>query len=250
MARVTVFAFRSGKTLLHRLDPRFKLLFMIMLSLGTIDAGYQELALITMILIFMLANGGIHLSAAAKELKIFPWFLLFIFMARSVTTEGQEIFRIYSIAPTVEGCLQGLRICWRLIIVILVSLAFITSTTTAQIKAAIEFYFAKVPCIDEKRLSTMLGLLVRFIPVILTQFQETMDAQRARCIEMKKSPLYRITKLTVPALRRVFRRGDYLAIAMASRCYSENRTGAELTSTALDWTALVILLTFLLLIRL
>ena len=183
-------------------------------------------------------------------MKIFPWFLLFIFASRSLTTEGTELFRIFGIGPTVEGCIQGFRICWRLVNVILISLAFITSTTSAEIKAAVEFYFRKVPCIDEKRLSTMLGLLLRFIPVILIQFQETMDAQRARCVELRKNPFYRITRLAIPALRRVFRRGDNLAIAMASRCYNEDRTGAELASTPLDWTVLLLLAAFCLLINL
>lgn len=220
-----------------------------MLSLGSLDTGFFGLSLTSALLAYILVESRINILDVPKELKLFPWFLLFIFITRSLSTEGEELFNIYGITPTLEGSLLGIQICWRLIIVILLSLAFISSTTSAEIKAAIEFYFRRVPFIPEKRLSTMLGLLLRFIPIIMNQMQETMDAQRARGIEMRRNPIYRLIKLTIPVLRRIFRSGDQLSTAMASRCYTENRTGPSMTSSSIDWTALVVLSVFCLLIN-
>lgn len=241
MARVTVFSYKPGNSLLHRLDPRFKLLFMGMLSLASINSGFWGLLLSSLLVLGLLAQAQVKIHYVPKELKIFPWFLLFIFITRSLATEGEEIFSIYGIAPTFEGIRFGSQVCWRLILVILVSLGFIASTTSAEIKAAVEYCFKKVPFIPEKQVSTMLSLLLRFIPTILNQVQQTLDAQRSRCVEMRKNPLYRLTKFTIPLLRRIFLNGDQLAIAMASRCYNENRTTRELVSSSLDWTALSLL---------
>jgi len=84
---------------------------------------------------------------------------------------------------------------------------------------------------------------MRFIPVILNQAKETAEAQRARGVENRKNPVYRLTKLGIPLIRRTFENADRLIVAMESRCYSENRTDPELMSTPRDWVALLIITT-------
>jgi biotin transport system permease protein len=217
---------------------------MVMLSIGSLKTGFLGLLLASSVVITALLAAQVKIVAVQKELKIFPVFLLFIFIARSLTTPGELIFVYYGIAPTWEGILLGLKVCWRLSLVVLISLGFIASTTSSQIKAGVEFYFAQVPFIPEKRVSTMLSLLIRFIPIIMNQVQETIDAQKARCVELRKNPVYRLVKLSIPVMRRIFKNGDQLAIAMASRCYSEERTGQTLIASRLDWIALIVI-TFL-----
>ena len=213
-----------------------------MFSLASISTGFLGLLLATSMVVGALLAAQVNIGAIPKELKVFPIFLLFIFIARSLTTDGEEIFAIYGVGPTWEGGLLGLQVCWRLILVLLISLGFIASTTSSEIKVAVEFYFAKVPFIPEKRVSTMLSLLIRFIPVIMLQVQETIDAQKSRCVELRKNPVYRLVKLTIPVMRRIFQNGDQLAIAMASRCYNEERTSPTLTASRLDWKSLVVLI--------
>ena len=84
----------------------------------------------------------------------------------------------------------------------------------------------------------MISLLVRFIPMILSQARETADAQRARCIECRKNPVVRLVKLTVALLRRIFEDADRLVVAMEARCYTEDRTGPSFSATRLDWAVL------------
>lgn len=249
MARVTVFSYRPGTSLLHRLDPRFKLLFMVMLSLGTLNTGFSGLALATGLVLSALLAAQVNIASVFRELKIFPFFLLFVFIARSLTTGGEQLFAYHGVGPTGQGMLLGVQVCWRLILVVLISLGFIASTTSSEIKAAVEFYFARVPFIPEKRVSVMLSLLIRFIPIIMLQVQETHDAQKSRCVEQRKNPVYRLVKLTIPVMHRIFQNGDRLAIAMASRCFNEQRTGPTLTASMVDWITLFILTVFVVLIQ-
>lgn len=250
MARVTIFSYQKGNSLLHRLDPRFKFFYMVLLSMTTLSSGFLALAAATVLICSLLLQAGIQLLSVPQELKIFPYFLLFVFISRMLTTPGESIFTFYFLTPTWEGMLLGLHFCWRLSLIILVSLAFIISTTTNQIKAAVEFYFARVPGIPEKRVSMMLSLLIRFIPIIFRQVQETIDAQNARCVELRKNPLYRLVRLTIPILHRIFSSGDKLAIAMASRCYTEERTPLELNASRYDWYSLPLLLCLIIFMKL
>jgi len=95
-----------------------------------------------------------------------------------------------------------------------------------------------IPFIPAKRIATMMSLIIRFMPVLLGQAKETADAQRARGVENRKNPLYRLKKLLIPLMRRTFTTADKLAVAMEARCYSENRTDPGLSCGIKDWISL------------
>jgi energy-coupling factor transporter transmembrane protein EcfT len=80
---------------------------------------------------------------------------------------------------------------------------------------------------------------VRFIPFIFEQAKKTAEAQRARGVENRKNPVYRLKMFGIPLMRRIFERADKLVLAMEARCYSENRTDSLLSSGVRDWIALV-----------
>ena len=85
----------------------------------------------------------------------------------------------------------------------------------------------------------MLSLVMRFIPVILNQARETAQAQKARCVENRKNPIYRLRKIGFPLLRRTFENADRLIFAMEARCYNENSTIPDLCFHPADWIALI-----------
>ena len=240
MDQVTLFTYSSGESVLHRLDPRFKLLFILLISIGSIGSTMIGLLPASVMILASFRSTKINILQLPGELKLFLYFLLFILFTRALSIPGETIVSIGPAIISKEGILSGITVCWRLALIILCSLGFIVSTTSAEIKGSVEFYLSKIPFIPEKRVSTMLSLLIRFIPLIFTQIQQTMDAQRARCIDVRKNPVYRLTKLTIPTMHRIFHSGDQLTIAMESRCYNEQRTGPNLTSSNIDKAALCV----------
>ncbi len=85
----------------------------------------------------------------------------------------------------------------------------------------------------------MMGLILRFVPVIFYQAGEIAEAQKARCVENKKNPVYRLTKLAFPLMRRTFERADNLVAAMEARGFTENRTDPELALNRRNWISLI-----------
>ena len=73
----------------------------------------------------------------------------------------------------------------------------------------------------------MISLSLNFMPVILKQFNEISDAQKARCADLEKNPVKRIIRLVLPLLKKTFLSADSLIYAMESRCYSDDRTDPE-----------------------
>ena len=237
MAELNAFSYRSGTSALHGLDVRFKLIFLVLISLASLKANAPALFVLNLVLLAVLLHAGVTLKSAIKTLRYVFVLLTFVFIARALFTPGSVVIKFKIISITREGIYDGAIVCWRLLIVIIIGLAFISTTRPSEIKAAVEWFLNPLPFIPAKRVATMMSLIVRFIPVILDQAKETADAQRARGVENRKNPVYRLVKLGIPLMRRTFERAEKLAVAMEARCYSENRTDPGLSSGLGDWIA-------------
>ena len=241
MAELTAFSFQPGTSLLHKLDVRFKLLFLILISLVSLGGGFTGLGVLTGLVTALSIHSRLPFKSGFKEFRFFLIFLLLIMVARMLTTPGTAIIEINSLAITRPGLMSGVLICWRLVIIAFVGFLFVFTTPSSEIKAAVEWFLKPAAFIPGKRIATMMGLIARFIPVILNQAKETAEAQRARCVENRRNPLYRIVRIGVPLIRRTFEQADRLIVAMEARCYSENRTDPDLSATRTDWFALLII---------
>jgi energy-coupling factor transporter transmembrane protein EcfT len=238
MAELTAFSFRPGSSFLHELDVRFKLVFLALISLASLKAALLALCVLTFVLICVIIDIRLPIKVILKELRYFLILLLFVFIARALTTPGSPLIQFKAVSVTREGVHGGIIVCWRLLIIIMMGLSFVSTTRPSEIKAAVQWFLNPFPFIPAKRIATMMSLIIRFMPVILDQAKETADAQRARGVENRKNPLYRLKKLLIPLMRRTFVSADKLAIAMEARCYSENRTNPGLSCGIRDWIAL------------
>jgi energy-coupling factor transporter transmembrane protein EcfT len=242
VAELTSFSFRPGTSLPHRLDVRFKLFFLILISLISLSGDFASLGIFTCLLTALVIHSRLPLKSGLKGLRFFLFLLLLVLLARMVTTPGDALLEIKSYAVTRQGILSGVLICWRLIIIVVLGFVFVFTTRSLEIKAAVEWVLKPLTFIPGKRIATMMSLTSRFVPVILNQANETAEAQRARCVENRKNPVYRLIRLGIPLIRRTFERADKLAVAMEARCYTENRTDPELSATRTDWISLGVMI--------
>jgi biotin transport system permease protein len=235
MAELTAFQFLPGGSVLHRLDPRFKLSGMIMLSLTGFSAGAAGLLVLTLLLMIFFRHARIPIGAALKEIRYFAAVLAMVFIARAFSTPGETLLDLRIASITASGLSEGALICWRLFFVVLLGLVFTATTRANRLIAATEWFLRPIPFLPAKRTAVMIGLIMRFIPVILQEMRKTSDAGKARGIENRKNPLYRITRLAAPAILRTFETADHLVAAMEARCFSENRVFSPLKASRADW---------------
>jgi len=242
MAELTLFSYRSGHSGLHRIDVRFKIFGLLFISMVSLNVRVLSLTILSGLLIILIIDCRLQFKSFLREIRYFLILMLIILIAHALSTKGTMVFQLYFLSISMHGLYEGALICWRLFLVVLVGLLFVSTTRPSEIKAAIEWFLNPIPFVSGKRLATMLSLVMRFIPVILDQARETAAAQKARCVENRKNPVYRLIRLGIPLIRRTFERADKLAVAMEARCYTENRTDPELSATRLDWMALVVMI--------
>ncbi|MBW2091657.1 MAG: energy-coupling factor transporter transmembrane protein EcfT [Deltaproteobacteria bacterium] len=248
MAELTAFHYYPGHSALHLADARFKLVFMILISIASLRAGLLALGVLTFVFAALIWYVRLPLRAAIRELKYFFVLILFIFVVRVLTTSGAPMFEWSVFSVSLEGLHQGLLICWRLTLITFLGLLLVSTTRSSEIRSAVEWFLSPFWFIPGKRVATMMGLIIRFIPLVFDQAKMTADAQRARGVEQRKNPVYRLTKFIIPLLRRIFLDADKLALAMEARCYNENRTNSGLSASKSDWLFLLTVLCLTILI--
>ena len=238
MAELTLFSYRSGYSRLHRIDVRCKILGLLFISIVSLNASVPALSILSGLLIFLLVDCGLSIKAFIRQIRYFFIFMLIIVAARTLSTRAGQVYHFYYLPISMQGLTEGAMICWRLFLIVLVGLLFVSTTKPCQIKAAVKWFLAPLPFVSGHRLATMLSLVIRFIPVVLNQARDMSEAQKARCVENRKNPVYRLKKIGFPLLRRTFENADRLILAMEARCYNENQTDPDLSFGLTDWVAL------------
>ena len=239
---MTVFSFRTGRSLIHRMDVRFKLFFLIMISMTSLQTGVIGLVGLTLAFTGLVFYLRIRFFPLIRAVRYFLLLLAVIFAARVLSAAGEPVGQVSGIAGLREGVYQGAQVCLRLWLLVLLGLSFIATSRPSEIRSAVAWCLKPVPWVNGGRVATMLSLVIRFIPLIFDQAAKTGDAQRARGIENRKNPFYRLKKFALPFMRRTFEDADRLAVAMEARCYSEERTGHAFSAQRLDWLALLAVL--------
>lgn len=233
MGELTAIGFRPGQSLLHRLDPRTKQALLVGISVTSLWGNLAFLTLFTAVMMVSVSAAGLRIRRLIREIRYFLFFLCAVFGVRTITFNGGW-------TPTFSAEIAGeaMIVCWRLLLVVFMGVLLMATTRTADIRAALVWYLKPIPLVNEKMAATMVGLVVRFLPVILFQGAEIADAQLARGIERRKNPLIRLMRFTIPLFRRVFLSADELVMAMQARCYSEHRTLSDLSFTWRDGMAM------------
>ena len=244
MAQLAAFHYRPGDTLAHHLDVRIKLIVLILMSLAVLKAPLVFLGLITIGQMMLIVRLRLPLKATLAELRFLLFLLAAVFVARALSTPGTPLVALKWLTVSKQGLNQAALLVWRMLLIVLLGLPLVVTTRPADIKAAVEWFLKPVPFLPAARIGTMIGLLLRFVPTIFAQAGETMAAQRARAIENRKSPVYRLTKFVIPFVRRTFESADRLALAMEARCYTENRTQPQFSVCIRDWITLVVAVAF------
>lgn len=230
---VTLGQFFPGSSIVHRLDPRCKLLLTIVYIAALFTAqSYVSYAVMLIVTGVCIALSRIPLKVILRGLKPL-WIIIALTAVLNIFfTPGRELVSFWKITITYEGLVRAVFMVLR--ITMLIAGTFLLTYTTSPIALtdAMEILFGplkklKVPVHE---MSMMMSMALRFIPTLIEETDKIMSAQKARGADFETGNLFQraraLLPLLVPLFVSAFRRADELAIAMESRCYhgGEGRT--------------------------
>jgi cobalt transport family protein len=252
---ITIGQFFPGESILHRLDPRVKvvLLFCLIIAIFIFDTPgtYGALAVLT---IGLSLTSGVPLLTLVKSIRPLWWILAFTFLIHLCSTPGEKITQIWIFELTYEGLAKGFFLCLRLTLLILLSSLLTFTTSPLLLTDAMEALLKplKIIGVPAHELAMMMTIALRFVPTLIEETDKIMKAQQSRGSDFSSGHflrrLYSLTPVLVPLFISAFRRADDLAMAMEARCYhgGEGRTRMkELRVSKRDYTAIFFIVIFL-----
>ncbi len=230
---VTIGQYYPVDSILHRLDPRVKLLatLLYLLSLFMMNSwtGYAFGALALCILIKL---SNVPVKFMTKGLRGILFVLLLSVSFNLFLTPGTEIFRFGILKITREGLHIASMMAVRLIMLVMGSSLMTLTTTPNQLTDGLErgLRFLNKVNVPVHEIAMMMSIALRFIPILVEETDKIMKAQQARGADFESGNIIRraqaMVPILVPLFISAFRRANDLAMAMEARCYhgGEGRT--------------------------
>ena len=216
-----------GKSVIHLLDPRTKLIMLVVYIVGLfVASSWISYAVMLVFLVTVIAISTIPVKNILRGLKPLLFILVFTGLLNLLFTDtGNVLVSFWVITITDDGLIRAFFMMAR--ILMLISGTFLLTYTTSPIaltdgleKLLSPLKVIKVPVHE---LSMMMCIALRFIPTLIEETDKIMCAQKARGADFETGNLLQRAKALVPILVPLFisafRRADELATAMECRCY-------------------------------
>ena len=236
---ITLGQYFPGNSVVHRLDPRTKLILLVVYIVALFLAvNWVSYALMALFLVFSVKISTIPPKSIVKGMKPLVMILVFTGVLNIFFTvgEGEPILDFWIFTVYKDGLIRAVFMVVR--ILLLISGTFLLTYTTSPISLTDGLESLMNPLklikVPVHELSMMMCIALRFIPTLIEETDKIMAAQKARGADFESGNLMDKAKALVPILVPLFisafRRADELATAMECRCYQggEGRTKMKL----------------------
>lgn len=235
---ITLGQYFPGNSPVHRLDPRTKLIGLIVYIVVLFTAGnWLSYGLVFVFLAGLIALSKIPVKAFVRGMKPLLFILIFTGILNLLFTGGEQVlFSFWRISVTLEGVERAIFMMLR--ILMLISGTFLLTYTTSPISLTDGLESLLNPLkklrLPVHELAMMMCIALRFIPTLIEETDKIMAAQKARGADFESGNLMQRVKALIPILVPLFisafRRADDLATAMECRCYQggDGRTKMKL----------------------
>lgn len=249
---ITLGQFFPGYSVLHKLDPRTKILLAIIAIVAVFivhnPIGFIILTLITVITVVI---SRISFGVIWRSIKPIVFILIFTSVLNLFMTVGEGdplvsfwIFKIYE-----EGIIRAIFVSVRVVLLIVLTSVLLTYTTSPiSLTDGLESLLSplKKIGIPVHTFAMMMSIALRFIPTLIEETEKIMNAQKSRGADFTTGSLLKRVKalipLLIPLIISAFNRAVELATAMECRCYRGDRNRTKLVKLEMKGKDIVALL--------
>lgn len=235
MKNITLGQYYPADSVIHKMDPRFKILIAVTFIIGTFlcksAVSFAALLCIGLSLIFI---SKIPLKTIIRAIAPLLFIIGFTVVINIFFGTGEQLLlELWGIRIYAEGLWRALFMFLRIFVLIMATSIFLTYTTTPMdLTDALEALLAplKLIHVPVHVFAMMMSITLRFIPTLTEETEKIMNAQKARGADFMNGSLIKRVRALIPILIPLFssaiNRATQLADAMECRCYhgGEGRT--------------------------
>ena len=249
MANFTLGKYLPYKSCVHNMDPRAKIVVMILLLIAIfIPAGFLGYGILIIIVSLILFVSKLNFKFIIKSMRPMLLMLVFLLIINILVIKtGVILFSFFSFNVHLDAIIQTVYIAIRLLLMIMITTCLTATTKPLDLTLGIEDLLKplKVIKVPANEIAMMISISLRFIPTLIEETERIMKAQASRGVDLKegkiKEKIGGILSLIVPLFVSSFQRAEELANAMEARGYApgEIRTRyKQLKMKCFDYCAL------------
>lgn len=219
-------------SIIHNMDPRYKLMSMLILMVTIfLPSGYIGYVIIGVFVLLALLLAKLNFTMIFKAMKPMLFMLIFLtFVNALVLRTGYVLIDVFGFKIYSDAIFRTLYITVRLLLMIMVTTILTASTKPLDLTLAIEDLLSpfKRFGFPAHEIAMMISIALRFIPTLIDETNRIMKAQASRGVDLKegsfKEKIVAILSLIVPLFVSSFQRAEELADAMEARGYVPSAT--------------------------
>ena len=226
MRDITLGQYFPADSVLHRLDPRVKILTLIAYIVLTFCTfNFFALGIVFAAVIAVMLLSRVPVKMYLKSLKVIIIIVIITSLLNLFYGTGEPIAQCWIFKITWAGLSNAIYVCIRIICLILFSSALTFTTSPTDLTDALERLMKPLNLLHVKvhEIAMMMSIALRFVPTLLEETDKIMAAQKARGADMESGNLIARVRALIPVLIPLFvsafRRAYELAVAMECRCY-------------------------------
>lgn len=227
MKKLKLGGYIPGDTVIHRLDPRTKLLGGLAIIITILAVNSWPVFVLNAVLILLVIYlAKIDFKAVLHGVKWLWFIILFSFIFQCIYVKGSPLFVLGPLTITKEGLYLSVITFLRLFILYLSSTILTMTTSPMKLASGLEALFAplrylKVPV---NQMAMLISISLRFIPTIIEEAEGITRAQKSRGAPVNSAKklvrLQTSMAVLIPLVVGSLQRATDLATAMESRCYT------------------------------
>ena len=230
---ITLGQYFPGNSLLHRFDPRSKILFTVLFIAAIfLCKGLVSYGITLLILLMMIGISKVQPRVFLKGMKPVVFIVVCTAILNLFYTSGTVLWSWGILKITEEGIWKAGFMVLRILMLIACTLLLTYTTSPILLTDGLEKLLRPLKKLKfpVHELSMMMSIALRFIPTLIQETDKIISAQKARGADFDSGNLIQKAKALIPILIPLFissfRRAEELAIAMECRCYhgDEGRT--------------------------
>ena len=256
--KLSIGQFIPGSSLVHRLDPRVKIIMAVLLILAGILANrLAAIAMLFILVVAVLFSIGVKPGLAFRALKPIVMFLIVLaiiqmFAIPQLREDAAVIWKWRVFTLTDKSLVSGILLIGRFVVIVLALSIFSFTTSTNQLIHGVEHLVRPLGRIGlpAHELAMVVHISIRFLPILVFETERLMMAQASRGADFGKGRglkrLRKLFPLFVPMFIISLKHAHAMAEAMESRCYmggKERTHRVRLKLRSVDYKAACIFIT-------
>lgn len=228
MKKITIGQYYNADSVLHRMDPRVKLvlLFFFMVSIFVAKLPWGLIP-VTAIVLLLAASCKVPLRVIRGASGPLIFFVVLTFIANiALVSTGDTLITILWLRITTDGVVGALLLGYRMFALMLSAVIFAMCTSPVSIADGSERLLSPLARfgVPVREVAMMYTIAIRFVPILSTELDHIMSAQISRGANLEEGSLLKraqvFVSMVVPLFASALRHAEDLACAMEARCYT------------------------------